>query len=91
MLCEFCFITKNSIIKWRIEKRKFNYASPDRGLQDINVLNTFTLIMSSLLKSCLNINAISYTTTQKLYHLFLSCSYTILRELYFKMFWKGEI
>lgn len=48
------------------KKKKENYASPDRSLQDINIINTFTLIMSGLLKSCLNINAISYATTYKI-------------------------
>lgn len=67
--------------------RRENYASPDRSLQDINILNTFTLIMSGLLKSYLNINAISYPTTYKTEHLFLSCSYKIPTELCLQMFW----
>lgn len=71
--------------------KRENYASPDRSLQDISILNTFTLIMSGLLKSWLNINAISYTTTYNIQYLFLSCSYTIPTELCLQMFWKAEI
>mgnify|MGYP001853249148 CR=1 FL=1 len=49
-------------------KRKFNCASSDRGLQDSDDFNVFTLIMSIFLKSNLKISATTYTTTNKWNH-----------------------